>query len=93
MPSYEVIKPCYTPFGSGKLRYRAAGKVVTLTVEEAQELDGFVRPVGEETVRFPDTTDSVPTVRFPDDEEVTQDAGEPDAGDERAVYGVGQDPA
>lgn len=88
MPSYEVIKPCYTPFGAGKLRHRAVGKVVTLTVEEAQELDGFVRLVGEETVRFPDTEtvpqveDSEPPVRFPDtvvdDGEVIDDGGSTD---------------
>ena len=92
MPSYEVIKPCYTPFGNGKLRYRAAGKFVTLSAEEAESLEGFVRLAGDETVRIPDTTtataEAEDAVRIPDtsepeeDGEVTQDAGEPYAGDE-----------
>lgn len=85
MPSYEVIKPCYVPFGNGKLRYRSVGKVVTLDAETAESLDGFVRPVSAAAaVRIPDTAeDTAESVRFPDtawatiDSEVESDVGEP----------------
>lgn len=83
MPSYEVIKPCYTPFGAGKLRHRAAGKVVTLTVEEAQELDGYVRLIGDqddqETVQKLDSADTEVAAEWTMDEEVVQGVGDPNA--------------
>jgi hypothetical protein len=86
MPGYEVVKSCYVPFGNG-LRYRVPGQMVTLSVEEAETLDGYVRRTdGQVTdakviVRIPD---SAPTVRFPDnsatmDEEVIQGVGDPQA--------------
>ena len=92
MPSYEVIKPCYVTLGRG-LRYTPVGKIVTLEVEEAENLDGYIRPVGQETVQVLDTEatvevpDSEPTVHFLDgsetvDGEVTEDAGEPGTVDE-----------
>lgn len=76
MPSYEVIKPCYVPFGNGKLRYRPVGTVVTLDVDAAEKLDGFVRPVNsEDVVRKPDITEGTPEiVRIPD---TTEDTAEP----------------
>lgn len=92
MPRYEVIKPCYVPLGRGT-RYRPAGQFVTLEVEEAEKLDGYLRPVGEEPVQFLDTAaavdatvDSEP-VQFVDtpaevEQEVIDDASDPQAGDE-----------
>jgi hypothetical protein len=87
MPSYEVVKSCYVPFGKG-VRYRVPGQVVTLDVKQANDLDGYVRPTVGQAI--PDTKvivrnpDSVPTVRFPDnsatiDEEVVQGVGDPSA--------------
>ena len=85
MPSYEVVKPCYVTLGRG-LRYTPAGKIVTLEVEEAEKLDGYVRPLDQETVRIPDTEpDTEETVRIPDstpEQEVTEDAGEQSSVDE-----------
>lgn len=92
MPSYEVIKPCYVPFGNGKLRYRPVGAAVTLDAEEAEKLDGFVRPVNsDEVVRKPDTTEDTPevvripdtaeSVRFPDTPWTTSDSEVTDVGD------------
>lgn len=89
MPSYEVIKPCYVALGRG-LRYTPVGKIVTLEVEEAEKLDGYIRPVGQETVQFLDTEatvevpDSEPTVHFLDssetiEQEVIEDVGDPSA--------------
>ena len=69
MPSYEVVKPCYIPF-NGRLRYRTPGRVVTLDVEEAEKLEGYVRPASNEvTVRNPDIPaipDTPEIVRNPD---------------------------
>lgn len=89
MPRYEVIKPCYVPLGRGT-RYRPVGQFVTLEVEEAEKLDGYVRPVGQETVQFLDTEATVPAsepVQFLDtpaeiEQGVIDDASEPQAGDE-----------
>ena len=93
MPSYKVIKSCYVPFGN-KQRFRAAGKTITLEVDEAAKLDGYVRLIGDqETVQKLDTEatvevpDSEPIVHFLDssatiEQEVTEDAGEPGTVDE-----------
>lgn len=90
MPRYEVIKPCYVPLGRGT-RYRPVGQLVTLEAEQAEKLDGYLRPVGQETVQFLDTTavdaivDSEPQVLdTPAETEqgVIDDAGDPEAGDE-----------
>lgn len=64
MPTYEVVKPCYVPLGSG-VKYRVPGQVVTLDVEEAKNLDGYVRPtVAQVTVRNPvQKLDTAPTVQ------------------------------
>jgi hypothetical protein len=91
MPSYEVVKACYVPFGKG-VRYRTPGQVVTLDADEAENLDGYVRPTATDaTVQKLDTTvivrnpASAPTVQKLDgsatiDEEVTQNVGDPQAG-------------
>jgi hypothetical protein len=71
VPSYEVVEACYIPLGEG-VRYKLPGQVVTLTVAEAKDLDGYVErlgpqgvanPFGGVTVRNPDTG---VTVRNPD---------------------------
>ena len=55
MPSYEVIKACYVPVGNGS-RYKAPGQIVTLSAEEAKNLDGYLERIGgTPTVRKPDT--------------------------------------
>lgn len=79
MPSYEVVKACYVPFGRG-VRYRTPGQVVTLDVDEAENLDGYVRPT-QENVRKPDATvivrnpESTQTVRKPDTSDAEAKAG------------------
>ena len=93
MPSYEVVKACYVPFGRG-VRYRTPGQVVTLEVDEAENLDGYVRPT-QENVRKPDAMvivrtptvqlDSAPPVRKPDTSatmgQEVQDVGDTRSGD------------
>ena len=74
MPRYEVIKPCYVPLGRGT-RYRPVGQFVTLEVDQAEKLDGYLRPVGQETVQFLDTPAEV-------EQGVIDDAGDSQAGDE-----------
>ena len=83
MPSYEVIKPCYVPLGRG-LKYSAVGRVVTLEAEQAEKLDGYVRPIDQESVRFPDSEpawipDAEVTPEATMDEEVVQGVGDPQA--------------
>lgn len=44
MKQYEVVSGCYVPVG-GRVRFRPAGQVVTLSDEQAAELAGFIKPV------------------------------------------------
>ena len=92
MPSYEVVKACYVPLGGG-VRYRTPGQVVTLSVDEAENLDGYVRPTATQGVQKLDTTvivrnpDSAPTVQKLDNsatigEEVASDVSDSQAGHE-----------
>ena len=94
MPSYEVVEECYVPLAGG-MRFKSPGQIVTLSVEEAKNLAGYVEPVSDSpVVRKPDTgivvrkPDKRGAVRKPDTaeaeavEEVVADVGEQKAGDE-----------
>lgn len=93
MPSYKVVRPCYVPVGDSA-KYKTRGQVITLSEEEAKNLDGYIIPLDARlSVRNPDTgivvrnPDSAPTVRNPDtsatiEQEVIHDVGNPQASDE-----------
>lgn len=72
MPSYKVVRPCYIPIGEGA-KYKTMGQVITISAEEAKNLDGYIVPLGAPVfVRNPDTgitvrnPDTGITVRNPD---------------------------
>ena len=95
MPSYEVVKACYVPFGRG-VRYRIPGQMVTLDAEAAGNLDGYVRPtvqnldtvvivrnpIGAPTVQKLDTPAAEAAAEAIMDGEVTSYVGDPQAGHE-----------
>lgn len=72
MPTYKVVRPCYVPIGEGA-RYKTLGQVITISEEEAKNLEGYIVPLSAPvSVRNPDTgiavrkPDTGLTVRNPD---------------------------
>ena len=92
MPTYKVVEQCYIPIGEGTgVKYKRPGQLVTLSAQEAKNLDGYVELVeAPVSVRNPDTGVAVrkpdtPAVSKPRkaagvtiDEEVDSDASGPD---------------
>lgn len=96
MKKYEVVSGCYVPLGNGGTRYKRLGQIVTLSDEQAAALAGFIKPVVPSGGVAFRNTGIIPVepeaieqhVLEETVEEVTSNAGDPEADNERVIAGV-----
>lgn len=94
MNKYEVVSACYIPVGKG-FRYKALGQIVTLSDDQAFLVAEHIKPVDPSGGVAFRNTGIIPVepeaieqhVLEENVEEVTSNAGDPEADNERVIAG------